>query len=300
MNIHKRDILNLLRIISPKWIKTIYWKLVHSYNGLKVTFRDIQHRIRIYKPVSVILGPEYLTNLNIIDLIITYDCNLKCFGCNVLCDKAPSREYMSIDQIIKFIKESRGANKKWERIHILGGEPLTHPDILKIIDLLIEYKNSFSPKTIIRLLTNGYGPQATALLPKIPPSIEVINSHKKSQYNADFTCFTNAPIDFDKYKSAVFSNACWRTTACGLSLNKYGYYPCSVCGGIDKVFGFDLGRKILPDKVDAKILKTLDLLCRYCGGFLYSRYKIPPGCASATWAKQLQTYKTNKPLLTPY
>ena len=300
MDIHKTKIYSFARQVFPKWLKKLISAFLFAFWDTKSYFYDLRHYIRIQKPIVRLFGREWKTNLDIIDLVITYDCNLKCFDCNLVCGQAPSKESLSLDQINKFIKESVSIGKKWKMITLMGGEPLIHPDFLEILDLIINYKKIYSPNTIIRVLTNGFGPQVSSVLAKIPQEIQIINSHKTSPANERFICFTNAPIDCPAYKNADFSCGCLRTAQCGISLNKYGYYPCCVAGAIDRIFGFNKGMKKLPDKTDPEIIKSLELFCKYCGGFLYSGHKKSAGYASPTWRQQLLSYKNKSLNFTNY
>jgi hypothetical protein len=207
---------------------------------------------------------------------------------------------MSLGQIKKFINESVENSKKWKMITVMGGEPLIHPDFPEILSLIVDYKKTYSPETSIRVLTNGYGPQVNSMLPKIPPGIKIVNTHKTSPINDRFICFTNAPLDCRGYKNADFSCGCLRTSQCGISLNKYGYYPCCEAGAIDRIFGFNRGIKKIPDRNDPEIIRLLELFCRNCGGFLYSGHKKPVGYVSPTWKERLQSYQETKPKLTEY
>ena len=72
------------------------------------------------------------------ELNVTLQCNLACPNCNRLCHIYRDRtEHMSIDQIKRFIGQARdggGINK----LKVLGGEPLLHPQFVEIYNLLCE------------------------------------------------------------------------------------------------------------------------------------------------------------------
>jgi len=211
----------------------------------------------------------------------------------------PANDDLSLSQITHFIKESIENNKKWRLIYVMGGEVTLRPDFLRILSLLIDYKKNYSPGTTIMVLTNGYGPQVNSVLAKIPPEVEIYNDRKTSSFNKKHICFTKAPVDCKGYRNADFACGCLRTSACGICLNKYGYYPCNMAAHIDRVFGFNLGLKKLP-ATDSEMVKLLELFCRYCGGFLYSGYRMPAGFMSPTWESRLQSYKNARPNLTEY
>jgi sulfatase maturation enzyme AslB (radical SAM superfamily) len=72
----------------------------------------IKYKFRIKKWPTLILGSLFTTNHQLIEINITFDCNLKCLYCNRSCSQAPSEDYMSVEQIEKFIIASRKKNRK--------------------------------------------------------------------------------------------------------------------------------------------------------------------------------------------
>jgi hypothetical protein len=169
-----------------------------------------------------------------IEIDITYSCNLTCFNCDRSCGQAPTRERMTLEQINVFVKESIAKRVKWERIRLLGGEPILHPNFLEILSLLIAYRNAFSKRTVIEVTTNGYGKKAERIIEKIPAGIKINNSHKQPTVAPDFDTFNVAPRDLDAYKQADYRNGCWISQTCGIGLSSAGYYPCAAAGGIDR------------------------------------------------------------------
>jgi len=253
--------------------------------------------IRLQKAITKLLGPLYPTNHSIIGIDITYDCNLKCLNCHNSCRQAPSKDYMSIEQIGKFIKESIGQKMKWSNIAILGGEPILHPNIFDIIKLLLSYKEDFSPDTIIQLYTNGFSPEANDVLCKVGNKVSIVNSHKEKIFQS-FYAFNIAPMDDIRYKNVDYSNGCATAQNCGLVLNKYGYYMCALGGGIDRVLGFDIGRKKIPS-MDDSMLDQRRILCKYCGYFGLSRITTKEEI-SLSWKHAYENYNKKRPYLLPY
>lgn len=89
-------------------------------------------------------------DINRLDLMITYNCNLACIGCISLSDfKRPGPEP---------VKNLAASFKKWssvlqpETVTLFGGEPCVHPDLLEICD----HARKNWPSSTIRLITNGY------------------------------------------------------------------------------------------------------------------------------------------------
>ena len=97
-------------------------------------------------------------HINRLDLNIAYACNLACKGCISLSD-FDRRGVMPFDDILESItawKDKLTPNI----VSIFGGEPLLHPKLFDIFDIV---KLAW-PDTIIRLITNGY------LLDRIDPA----------------------------------------------------------------------------------------------------------------------------------
>lgn len=230
-------------------------------------FKNKWYQLRYQKILTKLLGYKYKPNHNNIQIALTFDCNLKCINCDMSAGLASSRDYMSIQQIGKFVEESIEKKRKWNIIAILGGEPALHARIFEVVDLIFNYKKKYSPNTRIQFFSNGFGTKVVNVLKKLPNEIEIINSNKVSPIQSNFTFFNMAPIDSEICRGVDYGNACSFVEVCGIGLTKYGYYSCIVSGGIDRVFGFDIGRKTLPS-VDDMMVDQSKLLCKYCGHFM--------------------------------
>jgi hypothetical protein len=295
----KQYISRIIRKITPQMIIDSTRPV---RNRLEIGIKErIQKRTVLFKITRKIFGPLYRTNHQVIELNITFNCNLKCFNCARSCRQAPDKADMSIDQIERFIKESENMNRKWRKIVILGGEPTLHPDLLKILELLISYKKQNGNKTTLELVTNGFGSEVKDVLSKIRPEILIKNTEKKSAKN-NFWSINVAPVDLADYAKADYSNKCLITKSCGVALTKYGYYFCSNAAGIDRVFGFDIARKKLPPDGDEMVEQAV-LLCRYCGRFKVSsssRCIVEKEEMSLSWINAYKKFYEQKPILADY
>jgi hypothetical protein len=206
---------------------------------------------------------------------------------------------MELAQIKRFIEESVVSDHHWKQIRLLGGEPTLHPQFFEIIDTLLTWRDSISPDTRIELATNGYGKKVEAVLAKLPPGIEVDNTGKTSQIQP-FKSFNVAPVDQPEYSKADFTNGCRVIKVSGMALNPYGWYPCAVAGSIDRIFGYNLGYKQLPDNED-DMLELLNVFCRLCGLFK-RRYEAPLDhpVQSITWEKAYSRYRDKPPTMSRY
>lgn len=286
-----------------KMIKNQIKKLFKKYPFLRRVywfwFVRIPFFIRIQKPLTNLFGPKYQRSRKFIEIDITYDCNLKCINCNRSCRQAPSKESMTVGQIQKFVDESIKNNIKWERIRVLGGEPTLHPDLFKILTVLLRYKKDFSLDTNLELITNGFGERVKKVLSKIPEGVNINSSEKETTVNLFFP-FNIAPKDSVLFRFADYSNGCATVCDCGMGLTPYGYYPCAVAGGIDRVFGFNIGRKNIPS-LDDSMTDQLKIFCKLCGQFGGGKAKrIDKELNSKSWKEVYERYKKRKPSLSLY
>jgi hypothetical protein len=238
-------------------------------------------------------------NLRQIEVEITVDCDLKCPNCNRSCGQAPSRESLSFAQVEHFITESVRAGRKWSVIRLSGGEPTLHDRILDICRLFLIYKKRHSPRTIICLVTNGYGPGADRIIRQLPAGIHVENSRKTPGPQA-FASYNVAPIDLRRYqdRKTNFARGCDVLTYCGMALTRNGYYPCGPGAAVDRVLGRDLGIKKL-DRVDRRALRErLKGVCPMCGHFKDGRDALVTSEEiSPSWIEAYRRYGERKPAL---
>ena len=253
--------------------------------------------LRIQKPLTWLLGPKKKHPNRFIEIDITYRCDLHCINCNRSIRQAPTDEQMSVAQIEKFVHESIENTAAWENIRVLGGEPTLHPDVMKIIDLLMEYKHSCAPDAKVQLVTNGFGPNNTAIISKMPKDLIIENSAKVTNTPL-FHPFNMAPRDNPRYFFADYRNGCWVTESCGIGLTRYGYYPCAIAGSIDRVMGFNRGIKTLKDAYRT-MDEQCDAFCGYCGRFAFSG-ATHEECMSVSWKEAYIRYKNKKPVLDLY
>jgi hypothetical protein len=213
---------------------------------------------------------------------------------------------MTTEQFEKFITESNSRNHQWKRIRLLGGEPYIHPDVSTLFDILIKYKNEFSPYTELEISTNGYGEQIKKKIKETPSEIKVNNTYKDNSQQVQFEPFNKAPCDSRYHVFTDYQNACWITDECGMGLNMYGFYHCAVAAGIDRVMGLDIGIKSMPNSVEEMITQKRKL-CRYCGHFLSrqhtsSHHRIPleKEIITQSWSTAYKNYQLNKSNLRKY
>lgn len=222
-------------------------------------------------PESVILGRKtFISNAHKIEIDITFECNLKCKGCNRSCGFAPSSERMSLEDIRRFVKESRELDRHWAVINVLGGEPTLHPDFIQILEILQEYADSSNKGVVIQVVSNGFTEETRRLCQKATMFANVkidYHSFKTGNVVDYFTPFADAPCDDAAFANADYSKGCWVSSYCGIGLNKNGYYACSVCGAIDRVQKGHNGAASLKEFSFKEQQEHFNKFCRLCGNF---------------------------------
>ncbi|HIA75052.1 MAG TPA: radical SAM protein [Dehalococcoidia bacterium] len=226
--------------------------------------------MRVSKLATRLLGRQYQRSRDMIEIDITYLCNLHCLNCNRSVSQARESLHMPVSTITQFVEDSISRGKEWRRIRILGGEPTFHPDFHKIIKELQLYGEMY-PDCIIEVVTNGNGARVKHELAQLPREIWIDNSNKNSHIQPHFGPFNLAPVDDPLYNNTDFSNGCAVMQDCGMGLTPTGYYPCAVAGGIDRVLKANLGVQTLPDDED-NMTKAASELCKLCGRFRDGHY----------------------------
>ena len=262
--------------------------------------------IRLNKKFTKMMGPLYKPSRTRLSIDLTYSCNLKCPSCCRSCSQAPADEFISVSQVEKFIKESLKLNKKWERIDLIGGEPTLHPQFMEIFNLLYGYKMEHARETAIRLRSNMATAEYKAIKDKLPGDVVVKYQPKTAEFfNRNYYAFNVAPADLPMMGRMALENGCLITAKCGIGLNKYGFYICGNGASIDRIFGFNVGRKKIPSVKD-DMRDQMSLLCRYCGAFHrcfemmnmgrpYNKFAI-----SSSWKVAYGKYAQKHPPLTLY
>lgn len=271
------------------------------------------------REVKVNTGKYHTIDMNSIEILVTEDCNLKCYSCDKMCSKAESSDYMTVEQIRKFIDESLSCNKMWTRIAISGGEPTTHPDILEIVGMLLDYRNRFLPITsFIQVVSNGYEQSSEVIQninrtfkqvvrPSMASNSLILNNSKRNKVVLH-SPINGAPVDNPAFSGSEYRNGCWVPELSGLGLTRYGYYCCGTASAIDRVFGYDIGVKSLTDVTMQNMVRQRIRLCSLCGRYndlsenpnKYSRSWVVEEFISPTWDKAFESYRKEKPVLTIY
>ncbi|MER2491114.1 radical SAM protein [Catenovulum sediminis] len=264
-------------------------------------FKALWRWFRIQKVSTRLLGYQYTPSVDLIEIDITYLCNLRCKNCNRSSAQAPEAVHIGLSDINKFVEETIANQRYWRRIRILGGEPTLHPDFLAIMNALLPLKQMGLAEKI-QVVSNGFGPKVNATLEKLPKGIELENSAKVGNIQPTFGPFNEAPKDSSVYHFTDFSHGCDIMHNCGIGLTPLGYYPCAVAGGIDRVTKTGHGRSHLPT-CDDEMRDLLARNCQLCGRFKDGHYvpeKLRPPLleqkTSKSWHAIYQAWKASSRL----
>jgi hypothetical protein len=195
---------------------------------------------------------------------------------------------MPVADIEDFLKQSIEKEINWERIRILGGEPTLHSRIFDIIDRLISYQKTYNPSVRLVLGTNYFGDQVHRVLEQLPDTIVIKSTLKSSRVNL-FRPFNMAPADTTYNRFSDYTCGCRIIEECGLGVTPSGYYMCAVAGGIDRILGYRLGRKEIPDEADT-LADQMSVFCRVCGHFGF-QWPTRRTRLSKTWRLAYRRYR---------
>ncbi|MFN3882687.1 MAG: radical SAM protein [Nitrincola lacisaponensis] len=276
----------------PKDYPRRFVSLIRFQFKLKVLWRWL----RVQRISTQLLGFQYQPSLDLIEIDITYQCNLRCHNCNRSSAQAPAAMHLALADIEKFVNDTIATGKHWRRIRVLGGEPTLHPEFMSIMHCLLSLKQ-LQLVDQLQLVSNGFGPKVSAILKQLPAGIEVENSSKTGNIQPSFGPFNEAPVDSELYRFTNFGNGCDIMHSCGIGLTPLGYYPCAVAGGIDRVTQAGSGRPTLPDAAD-HMRDLLNRNCQLCGRFKDGHY-VPEKLrkplliqsTSPTWAAIYQKWR---------
>ncbi|DAC11728.1 MAG TPA: hypothetical protein D7H86_07160, partial [Candidatus Poseidoniales archaeon] len=262
-------------------------------------FKKFWWRYRVRKGVTKVLGRQFTRTREKIEIDLTYACNLRCHDCNRSCRQAPDGMEIQLEKIRLFVDDSLSRSISWKKIRLLGGEPTLHSKFEEVLYEIGRYKFS-NPRCRLEVVTNGYGRKVKRKLLNIPPFFHIENTMKDSEIQPQFYSFNVAMKDKKGSKKVDFTNGCSNIEQCGIGLTPTGYYPCAIAGGIDRVAGWNLGRKEIPEEQD-DMLDLLNEFCSYCGRFESRYFTLPelmpnstPGVMSSSWEQIYDEWKARR------
>jgi hypothetical protein len=270
--------------------------VMHRDSALNTVVRGF-HKYEIWRlsnTATAWLGKRWQRAPRLLEIDLTYKCNMRCNDCNRSVTQAPENAQITRARMAEHIASWIARDYRWDRVRLLGGEPTLHPDFLEIVEDLRAYRKEHAPRLKIEVITNGFGARVNAIIDTIPADIIVVNTRKTSNNQPVHQTFNRAPCDFTEHERSDFSNGCFVTEFSGTGLTPTGYYHCAVAGGIDRVFGLNIGRESLPDTED-EMRKEMEALCRYCGHFTAQMQAVPQSeRMSVSWKNAYSAWRARR------
>jgi hypothetical protein len=232
-----------------------------------------------------------------VELNMTMRCNLRCFGCNRMCNRYTDRtEDMTTAQIQRFLDQARDTQPV-HLVKMVGGEPLLHPQFPEIFWMLVDAIDKGIIQGV-KVNSNGTVPRPPGI-PRFTPGVRWIGKPPRKKRHAPYLW---SPLDLGIKNRG---GPCSMPRRCGFSLDMYGWLPCSAAIQIVRMNHWEhLYRDTIPSEVWA-----MDQLCPNCIHVLDGRglapsprcsEKIPVELTQATpyWQHLIDTWdgKVNKEL----
>lgn len=238
-----------------------------------------------------------------VELNITLACNQACPGCNRLCDRYRTRtEHMLPNQVAAFIQDAKNAGGI-DRVKVVGGEPLLNPWLRTIYKQLVQALDDGAIRKVV-VETNGKLSAIDTLAPKDGRGAYSDRSDirwlSRPMARKIHIPYLWSPMDLIGQPGVP----CSAPRRCGMSLDSYGYLPCSAAIAIVRAFGlWDVYRRELPVEPWA-----LDVLCRHCAHGLPAELRKRLACPAPelgrrgwgeptkSWAEALERWDGTVPL----
>lgn len=237
-------------------------------------------------------------NMKIIELCVTYRCNLKCNNCSNLCSQAPFKGDLLPDDVQFFVNDLINNNHEIEQITIHGGEPVLNPLIFDIIRILVDFREKTG--TRLWLLTNHYGDYVQKTIERIREEykISIGSSEKDIHTKNEFVPVNESPFDLcftDRIISKEdISQGCYQLNDCGICYNYLGYFPCSPMAAAARVFNYESMGKSIQNLTSEKFFNRALNHCIDCGFALKNRERVVDQTTSEIWKRKLIEYHTYK------
>lgn len=165
-----------------------------------------------------------------LELQVILACNWRCIACDQGSQFSSfdfvKRGTMTVEQIAHFCGEMIQHNAYLGRIRVMGGEPTVHPQLRPILELLRE---QLVPHHVgrIEIISNGSRIEKVKELRSAGLIDKARISGEGQKQGAHIANLVHTPASLG-YRGRV-CNSPWH---CGISLNQFGYFPCSSGAGI--------------------------------------------------------------------
>jgi len=231
----------------------------------------------------------FKTNFGIVELCLTYRCNIHCNNCSNLCTQAPFKGDLFPSDVQNFLVDIDKNNIKVGQITLHGGEPVLNPNIEEIIIILCQYRVMHN--TTLWLLTNNSCQSIRQKTTKISCDYDIpLGVATKIEGNQiPYVPVNESPEDINE----KFTLGCFQTENCGICFNYLGYFPCSPIAAAARVFGYK-GVEYISQLTEEKCKEYFNIHCKHCGFSMPDRRRVIEQTSSKTWLEKLDIYNKER------
>jgi hypothetical protein len=178
---------------------------------------------------------------------------------------------MTLDQINQFVYEMTTTNSYIGRVRLVGGEPSLHSRLKAIVEMLYVLVEK-GHLGYIEIVTNGSHPEKIEPIRSLLSKVRVSDQKDKEKHHTANLVNTPASLGYE----GKMCNAPWH---CGISLNYYGYFPCSSGAGLARLMDNmeQWQRLSLPQRPVLEEWPDLQELCNQCYHGLRQEDKVKCG-----------------------
>jgi len=226
-----------------------------------------------------------------LEIQIMLACNWSCHACDQFSQFSSfawiKRGTMSVEQIERFVAEMCETNSYIGRIRLVGGEPSLHPKLPQIVTLLSQRLRDAGHIGQLEIITNGTHPEKIKAARKVistdgepgewPLKVRTSDEGDKQKHHTANLVHTPASLGYE----GKMCSAPWH---CGMSLNYYGYFPCSSGAGIARFLDdvprwqrLSLPLCVKPCNAVRENWPELQQLCNHCYHGLKDEHKVKCG-----------------------
>ncbi|MEK6832815.1 MAG: radical SAM protein [Nanoarchaeota archaeon] len=193
-----------------------------------------------------------------LELNVTLKCNCKCLYCNRCCNLFDYEDSDMIpEQIIKLGEQLKSKEIYIKKIKIVGGEPLLNPNIIDIVEELDKLKTE-GLIGYIKINTNTTIPVPDGLRKY---NMRWLGSSKKKK--------KHIPFPYSLLDCGLEPEKCNIPNGCGLSLDKWGFLPCSPAIPLVRI----LNKPELYSKTVPSNIYFIKELCSHCSHAMPANWK---------------------------
>lgn len=226
----------------------------------------------------------YKPNFGIVELCLTYKCNMRCNNCSNLCTQAPYGGDLTPDDVEYFLDDIKDSHVGHITIH--GGEPVLNPWIFDIIKLLAEHREKYGTK--LWLLTNNSSPAIRERTTRINCDYDIaLGISTKDGRPMLYHPINESPEDIGE----EYSIGCFQTSTCGICFNNLGYFPCSPMAAAARVFGYNRAAVSIKHLTEDVCNDYYKLHCKHCGYAMKDRRRVTEQTSTKTWEDKFEDYK---------